>query len=175
MSYGWLSESTIAPRKGRSLQVPKGSISVLHRLIQKHTADSNSSSKKSTKAKKDPFEKRNPGVELRNRVDRASKSTTCSRVRQRLEAKSRLYDAMLEGRVSSDIDNSESLVDFSAKRELDNAVCTLEHDSGTILMPKGDCKSIVVIIDLLTGPSSPESVANLESLDAVSAFSDEDA
>lgn len=43
---------------------------------------------------KDPFEAKNPGVELRNRVDRLSKSSQSRRIRDRLEEKAKLYDSI---------------------------------------------------------------------------------
>ncbi|GIX64020.1 ABC transporter [Babesia caballi] len=159
MSYGWLSESTIAPRKARSLQVPKGSVSVLQRIISKHTSSGGSSAPAAkSRRPKDPFEQKNPGVELRNRVDRVGQSPAAERVRARLEAKARLYDSIAEGRVSELPEGMEVLVDFASKKELDDAACTVEKPGGVTLLQKEPVPEI---------GSEPEARANDESLDSV--------
>ncbi|EDO05401.2 hypothetical protein BBOV_I003190 [Babesia bovis T2Bo] len=167
MSYGWLSESTIAPRKGRSLQVPKGSTSLLQRLIKSHGPSGKLAStlKKAgkSKTKKDPLDGSNPGVELRNRVDRISQSSTNSRIRERLSAKAHIYESMSQGLPVSDVECVEPLVDFSTKRELDAASCTVEGPEGTVLVSKP--------IDPVT---SEAPVTSNVSLADVSAFSDEE-
>lgn len=166
MSYGWLSESTLAPKKAKSLNVPKGSISVLNRLISKHVKGPSSGSTEPKRQRaKDPFEGRNPGVELRNRVDRISQSSESQRIRRSLEAKSKLYESIVEGRVSSLPEGLDCLVDFETKREVDSAVCTVQEEKTTVLK------------SLDTGPEAcvtVDATVNNESLDDIRAFSDDD-
>lgn len=166
MSYGWLSESTLAPKKAKSLNVPKGSISVLNKLITKHTSHP-SSSKESTKRQrpKNPFESKNPGVELRNRVDKIAESTESQRIRDRLEEKAKLYNSLVEGRVADIPEGLEVLVDFKSKGELDKASCTVQEEPGTILKLEKE---------LPDGHRAEALTVNVESLENISAFSDED-
>ncbi|GBE61251.1 ABC transporter [Babesia ovata] len=159
MSYGWLSESTLAPRKARSLQVPKGSVSVLKRIISKHTSDGSASAPAAkSRRKKDPFADKNPGVELRNQVDRVGQSTSSARVRERLEAKARIYESLAEGRESEVPEGLEVLVNFQSKRELDSASCTVQGPEGVTLLQKAPEAPVV---------SDSENVVNEESLDTV--------
>lgn len=166
MSYGWLSESTLAPKKAKSLQVPKGSISVLNKLIYKHVSGTSSiRSAQSSNRLKDPFEAKNPGVELRNRVDRLSKSSQSRRIRDRLEEKAKLYDSIVEGHVSDLPEGVDVLVDFESKRELDSAACTVQDDNTTILLPRNPDP-----VEF----AQTEAVVNNQSLEDISALSDKE-
>ncbi|CDR95580.1 hypothetical protein, conserved [Babesia bigemina] len=178
MSYGWLSESTLAPRKARSLQVPKGSVSVLKRIISKHTSNSSAAAPAAKPRRKkvcqprclniaaqDPFAEKNPGVELRNQVDRVGQSTSSARVRERLEAKARIYESLAEGRESEVPEGLEVLVNFQTKRQLDSASCTVLNEEGVVVLQKAPEVPVV--------PDS-DRVVNEESLDTVRAFSDEE-
>uniref|UniRef100_A0A3B0N680 Uncharacterized protein n=1 Tax=Theileria annulata TaxID=5874 RepID=A0A3B0N680_THEAN len=115
MSYGWLTESTLGPKKPKEISVPKGSIASLNNIIKRHIQKDIEKHEQKRKHKKtDLFELSNPGVELRNKIDRKESTINRRDRRKRMEQKAKLYKQMNEGKVDQG-ENSEFLVDFKRK------------------------------------------------------------
>ncbi|XP_954865.1 uncharacterized protein TA05460 [Theileria annulata] len=115
MSYGWLTESTLGPKKPKEISVPKGSIASLNNIIKRHIQKDIEKHEQKRKHKKtDLFELSNPGVELRNKIDRKESTINRRDRRKRMEQKAKLYKQMNEGKVDPG-ENSEFLVDFKRK------------------------------------------------------------
>eukprot|EP00375_Theileria_parva_P000514 XP_763184.1 hypothetical protein [Theileria parva strain Muguga] len=129
MSYGWLTESTLGPKKPKEITVPKGSIASLNNIIKRHIQKDNEKHEQKRKYKKvwikfiytfqtDLFELSNPGVELRNKIDRKESTINRRDRRKKMEEKAKLYNQMKEGKLDPG-ENSEFLVDFKRKIQTD--------------------------------------------------------
>nr|PVC54180.1 ABC transporter [Theileria orientalis] len=127
MSYGWLTESSLGPKKPKAIAAPKGSLSALNSIIKRHMEKDVEKHEQKRKTKKaDLFELSNPGVELRNKIDRKESTLNRRNRRSRMEQKAKLYEQLKEGRAEAG-DSSEYLVDFRRKQE--NEFRELEEDA----------------------------------------------
>ncbi|UKJ89105.2 hypothetical protein MACJ_002351 [Theileria orientalis] len=117
MSYGWLTESSLGPKKPKAIAVPKSSINTLSNIIKKHMDKDVEKHEQKRKVKKvDLFELSNPGVELRNKIDRKESTLNRRNRRSRMEQKAKIYEQLKEGKAEAG-ENSEYLVDFRRKQE----------------------------------------------------------
>ncbi|KAK2197472.1 bifunctional ABC transporter-like [Babesia duncani] len=162
MSYGWLTESTLVPRKPKPISVPKKSFNVLQNLINKRKDPA-----ETCRRREDPFLRKNPKVQERNLKDKARKVASGDLVRERLLEKERLYNklggniSILKNTLASgDLKSNECLVDFQKLQEIKDACCTIEQGS-QILLQAGNP-------NISTTPqAAPALEVNVESLDNV--------
>ncbi|KAF8820435.1 hypothetical protein IE077_000488 [Cardiosporidium cionae] len=129
MSYGWLTESSVLPKPGKSVKVPSSSISSLNAVIfegeeearrRKETSISSliggKSQKKPSSLANKFITSRNDGVDERNQRDldaRASERKTAKNVQTKLEEKAMLYNSIVSGNVSDK--SISSVIDFEKK------------------------------------------------------------
>ncbi|KAF8819347.1 hypothetical protein IE077_001150, partial [Cardiosporidium cionae] len=156
MSYGWLTESSLLPKPGKSVKVPSSSISSLNAVIfegeeearrRKETSISSlidgKSQKKSSSIDKNLITLRNKGIDERIQRDldaRASQRKTATNVRTKLEEKAMLYDSIVCGN-SSDKSIS-SVIDFEKKSRED---CVQPVSSALQSWEKSSDSSLLVV------------------------------
>lgn len=118
MSLGWLSESTLLPKKRKEIEgVNENSIVGLKTLI-----DEQSKSKKMKKTKKNKIESKNKGVEERNKrdlkaLDDVKKKSVKDDSYNNLLRKAEIYEKIRKGEIQQ---SEDGLINFQRKQEIED-------------------------------------------------------
>ncbi len=118
MSYGFLTESALVPKKGKAIAVTSSSLFDLSAIVaqkEKERFERGASGVEKRKSRDEDkrLPKRNKGVEERNKRDAEEVSTEARSSAQRLAEKVALYERLARG--DSVEGASDLLVDFEGK------------------------------------------------------------